>query len=155
MNSANVKIKISGQGPLEATAPLFSNFLAISRVGGEVQCEFVFADINELANILVNKESPVTVEIVGEDGGEDHNPSGNVDSVEGTFGQNVCRHRKRFGKARRPRCSQSRQLLIRLSQETKPGQLSVILSSAIARSTNFFVRDGSSWIMYARLHVDV
>ena len=65
MNSPNVKIKISGQGPLDATAPLFSNFLAISRVGGEVQCEFVFADINELANILVNKESPVTVEIVG------------------------------------------------------------------------------------------
>jgi hypothetical protein len=66
MNASNLKVKITGQQPLEASPPLFSNFLAISRVAGEVQCEFIFADINQLANIIrADKPSAETVEITG------------------------------------------------------------------------------------------
>jgi len=66
MDASNLKVKIAGQQPLEAPPPWFSNFVAISRVGGEVQCEFIFADINQLANIIRDKQqSGEAVEITG------------------------------------------------------------------------------------------
>jgi len=47
-------INVKGQEPVDATAALFSNFLAISRVGTEIQFEFVFLDLNQIA-VLVEK----------------------------------------------------------------------------------------------------
>lgn len=47
-----IQFKVVGQDPLSAQAPVFSNFVAISHVGREVQIEFVFVDINEVAREL-------------------------------------------------------------------------------------------------------
>lgn len=43
---------IQGQAPLDAAPALFSNFLAVSRVGSEVQFEFIFLDLNQVARTL-------------------------------------------------------------------------------------------------------
>jgi hypothetical protein len=43
-------LTIIGDDPREAVAPLFANFAAVSHVGNEVQLEFIFLDINTLAN---------------------------------------------------------------------------------------------------------
>jgi hypothetical protein len=45
------KVNIRGENPLDAQAPLYSNFLGISRLGTDVQLEFVYVDINQLALI--------------------------------------------------------------------------------------------------------
>ena len=44
--------QISGEDPLDAIAPTYSNFVGISRVGTDVQFEFIFLDLNQLAQIL-------------------------------------------------------------------------------------------------------
>ncbi len=44
-----ISLEVKGQEPLEACPPIFSNFVAVSRVGTEVQFEFIFLDINQLA----------------------------------------------------------------------------------------------------------
>jgi hypothetical protein len=44
-----IKFQVQGQPPLEAAAALFSNFLAVSRLGTEIQFEFVFLDLNQMA----------------------------------------------------------------------------------------------------------
>ena len=44
-----VNFQVKGEGPSSATPALFSNFLAVSQVGTEVQFEFVFLDLNLLA----------------------------------------------------------------------------------------------------------
>lgn len=49
-------VHVKGQEPREVMPPLFSNFLGISRVAGEVQFEFVFLDLNQLANLLAAKK---------------------------------------------------------------------------------------------------
>jgi hypothetical protein len=46
----NFQVKGEGQG--SATPALFSNFLAVSQVGTEVQFEFVFLDLNVLAGMI-------------------------------------------------------------------------------------------------------
>jgi hypothetical protein len=47
-----LKLQVTGQDPLEAGVPMYSNFLAVSRVAGEVQFEFIFLDLNQLALML-------------------------------------------------------------------------------------------------------
>jgi hypothetical protein len=44
--------QVQGQPPLDAAPALFSNFMAVSRVGTEVQFEFIFLDLNQIANML-------------------------------------------------------------------------------------------------------
>lgn len=46
----NFQVKGEGQG--STTPALFSNFLAVSQVGTEVQFEFVFLDLNVLASMI-------------------------------------------------------------------------------------------------------
>jgi hypothetical protein len=51
--------QVQGQRPLDAAPALYSNFMAVSRVGTEVQFEFIFLDLNEIAKILTElKTSP-------------------------------------------------------------------------------------------------
>jgi len=45
-------LQVTGQPPLEAVPAYFSNFLGIARVGTEVQFEFIFVDINQLATMV-------------------------------------------------------------------------------------------------------
>jgi hypothetical protein len=47
-----IRFSVQGQPPLEAAAALFSNFLAVSRLGTEIQFEFVFLDLNQMATTL-------------------------------------------------------------------------------------------------------
>jgi hypothetical protein len=44
--------QVQGEPPIHAGPALFSNFLAVSRVGTEVQFEFIFLDLNLVANLL-------------------------------------------------------------------------------------------------------
>lgn len=54
--------RVKGEPPVQAVPALFSNFLAVSRVGTEVQFEFVFLDLNYMAVILEQlKAADVTV----------------------------------------------------------------------------------------------
>jgi hypothetical protein len=56
----NFQVKGEGQGA--GTPALFSNFLAVSQVGTEVQFEFVFLDLNVLAVMIEQlKGAGVTV----------------------------------------------------------------------------------------------
>jgi hypothetical protein len=48
----NLLVKSKGEDPLNVAAPRFSNFLAVSRMGTDVQFEFVYNDINRLAQLL-------------------------------------------------------------------------------------------------------
>jgi len=45
-------VQVKGEEPLSAPPALFSNFLGISRVALDVQFEFIFLDLNQLAQIL-------------------------------------------------------------------------------------------------------
>jgi hypothetical protein len=47
-----VQFKVNFEDPKAGPVPLFSNHVGISRAGTEVQFEFVFLDINLVANIL-------------------------------------------------------------------------------------------------------
>jgi hypothetical protein len=47
-----VNFSVQGQPPLDAAAALFRNFLAVSRLGTEIQFEFVFLDLNQMALAL-------------------------------------------------------------------------------------------------------
>ena len=49
MSDKVINFSVQGQPPLEAAAALFSNFLAVSRLGTEIQFEFVFLDLNQMA----------------------------------------------------------------------------------------------------------
>lgn len=54
--------KVKGEPPVEAVSALYSNFLGVSRVGTEVQFEFVFLDLNYMAQMLEQlKAADVTV----------------------------------------------------------------------------------------------
>jgi hypothetical protein len=48
----NLLLQVRGQDPLEPSAPTptYSNFLAVARLGTDVQFEFVFLDLNQLAS---------------------------------------------------------------------------------------------------------
>ncbi len=54
--------KVKGEPPVQAVPALYSNFLAVSRVGTDVQFEFVFLDLNYMAVMLEQlKGADVTV----------------------------------------------------------------------------------------------
>lgn len=54
--------KVRGEAPVQAVPALYSNFLGVSRVGTDVQFEFVFLDLNFMAQMLEQlKASDVTV----------------------------------------------------------------------------------------------
>jgi hypothetical protein len=42
-------LTVSGDDPRQAGSPSFANFVAISHFGSEVQFEFIFLDLNQLA----------------------------------------------------------------------------------------------------------
>jgi len=45
-------LRVVGEDPRQAVSPTFSNFVGISHVGREVQMEFIFLDINQIAQQL-------------------------------------------------------------------------------------------------------
>jgi hypothetical protein len=47
-----VNFTVKGEGASGPAPALFSNFLAVSQVGTEVQFEFIFLDLNVLAGML-------------------------------------------------------------------------------------------------------
>jgi hypothetical protein len=47
-----INFQVKGEGPSGSSPAMFSNFLAVSQVGTEVQFEFVFLDLNLLAGML-------------------------------------------------------------------------------------------------------
>ncbi len=51
-----VMIQVAGQPPLESVTPIFSNFVGISRVAAEVQLEFIFLDLNQVATMIMGAE---------------------------------------------------------------------------------------------------
>jgi hypothetical protein len=54
--------QVKGEPPVQAVPALYSNFVGVSRVGTDVQFEFVFLDLNYLAVMLEQlKASDVTV----------------------------------------------------------------------------------------------
>jgi len=60
----SVMIQVRGEDPIAAPPALFSNFLGIARVGMDVQFEFVFLDLNKVAQVIQSgqgseTESPV------------------------------------------------------------------------------------------------
>jgi hypothetical protein len=60
--------KVRGEPPLQAAPALYSNFLGLSRVGTEVQFEFVFLDLNYMALLLdqlKSSETTVTTDVEG------------------------------------------------------------------------------------------
>ena len=54
--SRSATFKVSGEDPKVGAAPIFSNFVGISQVGTEVQFEFIFLDINLVAQLLEAKK---------------------------------------------------------------------------------------------------
>jgi hypothetical protein len=56
-NKNEVILQVKGQDPVKSVAPQFSNFVGISRVAGEVQFEFIFLDLNQLATTLAGNKS--------------------------------------------------------------------------------------------------
>ena len=68
-DNQTVTFTIRGEDSLRAVPALYSNFLAIGRVGADVQFEFVFVDLNVLARTLqtakkeeAGKSEPMTIE---------------------------------------------------------------------------------------------
>lgn len=55
-------LKVVGDDPRAAVAPMYANFVAVCNVGGDVQFEFIFLDLNELAQriqlVRKGEESP-------------------------------------------------------------------------------------------------
>jgi hypothetical protein len=47
-----LNLRVKGEDPVQAVSALYSNFLAVSRVGTDVQFEFIFLDLNLVATIL-------------------------------------------------------------------------------------------------------
>lgn len=53
----SMQFRVVGEDPQAAGAPLFSNFVAISHLGREVQLEFIFLDIAQVAQHFENSAS--------------------------------------------------------------------------------------------------
>jgi len=47
-----LNFKVKGEPPVQVSPPLYSNFLAVSQVGTEVQFEFIFLDLNQVATLI-------------------------------------------------------------------------------------------------------
>ena len=56
-SKGQVIIQVKGEDPIHAPPALFSNFLGISRVTTDVQFEFVFLDLNQVALIVQAAQS--------------------------------------------------------------------------------------------------
>ncbi len=57
-----VNFKVKGELPVGTVPALYSNFLAVSQVGNEVQFEFIFLDLNLVAVLMQQlKASNITV----------------------------------------------------------------------------------------------
>jgi hypothetical protein len=53
--------KVKGEPPVRAVPALYSNFLAVSRVGTDIQFEFIFLDLNQFATLIEQfKNSSIT-----------------------------------------------------------------------------------------------
>ncbi len=62
-----VMIKVQGESPMDAPAALYSNFLGIARVATDVQFEFVFLDLNQLAQMIqIGQEASTTTPVIGQ-----------------------------------------------------------------------------------------
>jgi hypothetical protein len=56
-----LNFRVKGQDPLKAGPPLYGNFLACSQVGTDVEFEFIFLDLNQVAHLIQElKASEVT-----------------------------------------------------------------------------------------------
>ena len=51
LEKQQILLNVRGQDPLVANPPLFSNFVQISRLGTDVQFEFIFLDLNQMAQL--------------------------------------------------------------------------------------------------------
>jgi len=58
-----LNIRVKGEDPFEAAAAVYSNFLAVSRVGTDVQLEFIFLDLNLLAVALEKLKQTANPEV--------------------------------------------------------------------------------------------
>jgi hypothetical protein len=60
-------IKVQGEPPMQAPPALYSNFLGIARVATDVQFEFVFLDLNQVAQIIQGgQEAAATSPVTGQ-----------------------------------------------------------------------------------------
>lgn len=58
-----MKVQVRGQDSLEACPAMYSNFVSISRVGADVQLEFLFLDLNFLAQLTLQMNAlPTEIE---------------------------------------------------------------------------------------------
>jgi hypothetical protein len=63
-----LNFRVTGQSPVDAVSALYSNFLAVSQVGTDVQFEFIFLDLNLVAGVLKQLkevENPTVPELQG------------------------------------------------------------------------------------------
>jgi len=52
-----LNFKVRGEDPTQSTSALYSNFLAVARVGNEVQFEFIFLDLSKVATMIEQLEN--------------------------------------------------------------------------------------------------
>ncbi len=55
-----LNLQVQGQDARESAPPLFSNFVGIARVATEVQFDFIFLDLNQMALLINAKGSTDT-----------------------------------------------------------------------------------------------
>jgi hypothetical protein len=55
-----ILLQVKGEEPLNAPPALYGNFLKVARVGGDVQFEFIFVDLNSIAEMLQSANTPTT-----------------------------------------------------------------------------------------------
>ena len=63
-----LNFRVKGEDPVHAVPALYTNFLAVSRVGTDVQFEFIFLDLNLVAGMLEqlkNAEKPGVPDLQG------------------------------------------------------------------------------------------
>jgi len=57
-----LNLKVKGEPPIQAAPPLYSNFLAVSQVGTDIQFEFIFLDLNQVAAMIAQfKSGEITI----------------------------------------------------------------------------------------------
>ena len=69
-------LRVVGEDPRQAASPIFSNFVGISHVGREVQLEFIFLDINQIAQEMENIGNDGTASDGVTDKDEEEGPEG-------------------------------------------------------------------------------
>lgn len=56
LKQPHLMVQVTGQPALESVPALYSNFVGISRVGTDVQLEFIYVDLNDFAVLLLQAE---------------------------------------------------------------------------------------------------